>query len=97
MLIEPAAILVQCLARQIPVLQKAVDTLDEMIDKDMKSHPDAALFTALPGAGKAIAPRLLTAFGSQQDRFETANDLATFSGIAPVTKHSGRSRIVHRR
>jgi len=96
-LIEPAAVLVQCLARQIPVLQKSINTLDEKIDKEMKSHPDAALFTALPGAGKAIAPRLLTAFGSQRDRFETANDVATFSGIAPVTKQSGRSRIVHRR
>jgi transposase len=96
-LIEPAAIAVQCLARQIPVLEKSIDTLEAKIDEEMNCHPDAKLFTALPGAGKTLAPRLLTAFGSQRDRFADANEVATFSGIAPVTKRSGKSCIVHRR
>ena len=96
-LIEPAAIAAQCLAKQIPVLQKAIDELDSKIEAEMKDHPDADLFTTLPGAGKALAPRLLVAFGSQRDRYANADELATFSGIAPVTKQSGKSRIVHRR
>ncbi len=96
-LIEPISIIVQCLARQIPLLQKSIDELDAQIEMEMKSHPDAALFTALPGAGKALAPRLLTAFGSQRDRYANADEVAAFSGIAPVTKQSGKSRFVHRR
>ena len=96
-LIEPAAVVVQSLARQIPVLQKAIDELERKIETEMKSHPDAALFTKLPGAGKALAPRLLTAFGSQRDRYAHADEVATLSGIAPVTKQSGKSRFVHRR
>jgi len=96
-LIEPAAIVVQCLARQIPVLERSIEALEASIDKEMANHPDAKLFTALPGAGKTLAPRLLTAFGSQRDRFASANEVATFSGIAPVTKRSGKSCIVHRR
>ncbi|MFV2068663.1 MAG: transposase, partial [Pirellulales bacterium] len=96
-LIEPASIVVQCLAKQIVLLQNPIDELDAKIDKEMKSPPDAALFTALPGAGKALAPRLLAAFGSQRDRYANAEEVATFSGIAPVTKQSGKSRIVHRR
>lgn len=96
-LIEPASVLVRCLAKQIPLLQKSIDELEEQIDAEMKIHPDAALFTALPGAGKVLAPRLLTAFGSQRDRYANADQVATFSGIAPVTKQSGKSRIVHRR
>jgi transposase len=96
-LIEPAAIVAQCLARQIPVLEKAIDTMEARIDEEMNRHPDADLFKALPGAGKTLAPRLLTAFGSQRDRFTDANEVATFSGIAPVTKKSGTSCIVHRR
>jgi transposase len=78
-------------------LEKSIDELEASIDKEMASHPDANLFTALPGAGKTLAPRLLTAFGSQRDRFANANEVATFSGIAPVTKRSGKSCIVHRR
>lgn len=96
-LIEPAAVVTQTLAKQIPVLQKAIDELETKIENEMKTHPDAALFTALPGAGKALAPRLLTAFGSQRDRYASAEEIATLSGIAPVTKQSGKSRIVHRR
>lgn len=96
-LIEPAAIVVQCLARQILILGKSIDELETKIDKEMASHPDSNLFTTLPGAGKTLAPRLLTAFGSQRDRFASANEVATFSGIAPVTKRSGNSCLVHRR
>ena len=96
-LIEPAAVMVKALAQQISLLQNAIDVLDEKIDTEMSSHPDASLFTALPGAGKALAPRLLTAFGSQRDRYANADEVATLSGIAPVTKQSGKSRHVHRR
>ena len=63
----------------------------------MKHHPDAHLFTNLRGAGSALAPRLLCAFGSQRDRWEDADSLASFSGIAPVTYQSGKSRVARRR
>ena len=96
-LLEPAAVVVESLARQIPVLQKAIDELDAKIETEMNEHPDAALFTALPGAGKALAPRLLTAFGSDRERFSNAEEIASFSGIAPITKQSGKTRTVHRR
>lgn len=95
--IEPAAIVIKVLAGQIGDLNNAVKSAQERIDQVMEKHPDAELFRALPGAGKALAPRLLTAFGSQRDRFKNADELASFSGIAPVTKQSGKSRVVHRR
>jgi transposase len=96
-LIESAAIVVEVLAKQIPVLQKAIDKLDQKIEHGMATHTDAMLFQSLPGAGKALAPRLLTAFGSQRDRYASADEMSTYSGIAPVTKKSGKTRIVHRR
>ena len=55
------------------------------------------LFGDLPGAGPALAPRLLAAFGTDRERFQSAGELQTLSGVAPVTKKSGRRRIVHRR
>ena len=51
----------------------------------------------MPGAGEAMAPRLLTAFGSDRARFANAEALSTFSGIAPVTKSSGKSLSHHLR
>jgi transposase len=96
-LLEPAAILVKTWARQIELLHESIAELEQAIETEMNQHPDAALFTALPGAGKALAPRLLVAFGSDRDRFANAEEVATLAGIAPVTKQSGKSRHVHRR
>src|SRR5260370_14600860 len=47
----------------------------------------------------ALAPRLLTAFGTDRDRFEVAGDLLNLSGIGPVRiasgKKTGKSASVH--
>ncbi len=85
------------LVLQIRQLDKTIDEMETRIDEEMQKHPDAKLFQALPGVGRALAPRLLTAFGSERDRFAQTEDMITFSGIAPVTKQSGKMRLVHRR
>jgi transposase len=96
-LITPSAMAVKLLARQILDARKAIKEFDATIAEVMKRHPDAHLFTSLRGAGAALAPRLLCAFGSQKDRWEDADSLAAFSGIAPVTRKSGRQCHVYRR
>ncbi len=96
-LITPSALSVKLLAKQIQLSQKTIEEFEAATAEAMNKHPDAHLFTNLPGAGKALAPRLLCAFGSQRDRWEDADSLASFSGIAPVTRKSGKSCVVHRR
>jgi transposase len=96
-LISPSAMTVALLAKQIQQYRKTIKEFDARIADAMKRHPDSHLFTSLRGAGTALAPRLLCAFGSQRDRWEDAESLASFSGIAPVTYKSGKSRGVHRR
>lgn len=63
----------------------------------MQDHPDADLFREIPGAGEALAPRLLVAFGTDRQQFQSAAELQTLSGVAPVTKRSGKRSTVHRR
>ncbi|HEY6254006.1 MAG TPA: transposase [Candidatus Angelobacter sp.] len=60
-----------------------------------EAHPDFFIFDSLPGAGAALAPRLLAAFGSQRERYENASEVQTWSGIAPVKSSSGKSSWVH--
>jgi transposase len=85
------------LARQLLDLGRAIEAFDKELSRLMAEHPDAALFAGLPGAGSAMAPRLLAAFGSDRGRFAGPEALQTYSGIAPVTRRSGRSTAVHRR
>jgi hypothetical protein len=87
----------QALARQLRELDVAIAQCDAELQKLMETHPDAQLFTCLPGAGDALAPRLLVAFGTDRERIESAGDMQTFSGIAPVTKRSGKTHFVLRR
>jgi hypothetical protein len=55
-----------------------------------------ALFDSLPGAGKALVPRLVAAFSNLPEGI-TREDLAAMMGIAPVLISSGKSRQVRMR
>jgi len=96
-LIEPARQLVSALASLLVPLHKAIAQLDRDIAAAMDQHPDAALFRSFPGAGPALSPRILVAFGTQRDRFASAVEVAQFYGIAPVTQQSGQTKIVRLR
>jgi transposase len=88
---------VQCLVAQLRAVAKAIARYEARLRDLMDQHPDAALFRALPGAGPALAPRLLAAFGTDRERFQSAAELQSLSGVAPVTKRSGKQCSVHRR
>jgi hypothetical protein len=96
-LILPSAMSVKLLANQIRQSREMIKEFEAKIAETMKQHPDGHLFTSIRGAGAVLAPRLLCAFGSQRDRWKDADSLASFSGIAPVTKKSGKMCQVHRR
>lgn len=76
---------------------RTVKAYDRQIAVTFQSHPDHTLFANLPGAGPVFAPRLLATLGTQRDRYASAANLQCASGIAPVTKQSGKKRHVHRR
>lgn len=96
-LIEPKVIRVRAWLGQLQHLDKAIAACDEEILAAMSRHPDAELFRALPGAGAALAPRLLALYGADRERFDRAEDVANSAGIAPVTMQSGKKRLVTRR
>jgi transposase len=95
--IEPAALRLQMLAQQLKVLLPYIARYEKQIAELFDAHPDSFLFRDLPGAGAALAPRLLTAFGTDRARFGSAAQLASLSGIAPVRQASGKSMTVQMR
>jgi transposase len=94
-ILEPSALYVQMLARQLQALGPSLTQLETAIAQRFAAHPDAALFAAVPGAGAALAPRLVVAFGTDRTRFPTAADLQMSAGIAPITVRSGKQWHVH--
>lgn len=94
-IVEPMQWLVEALMGQLKLLLVRLLDLEAKIEALFSSLPDAALFSALPGAGPHLAPRLLAAFGSDRSRFRTAQAMQRYSGIAPVRESSGKKNWVH--
>lgn len=94
-IIVPSREMVLALAGMLRPLHQAVARLDQQIQQAMDQHPDAPIFRSFPGAGPALAPRLLVAFGTNRERFDRSDDVAEFYGIAPVVVQSGNTKTVH--
>lgn len=94
-IIIPYRLQAQVLIEQLSVTLEGIKQFDQAIEQIACQHPDYALFSALPGAGPSLAPRLLVAFGEQRDRYPSAADLQKYAGVAPVTERSGKKHWVH--
>jgi transposase len=86
-----SVIMIKTLARQMKLVISAIKEFDEQIAELCSSHDDYPLFASLPGSGSVYSSRLLAAFGTNRERFESAEDVARLSGIAPVIERSGQS------
>lgn len=93
--LESSELIVRRIVHQLEALHEAIAEHDQKIAALAKSHPDYGIFSSLPGAGPAMAPRLIAAFGTQRDRYATASAIQCYAGIAPVTESSGKQKWVH--
>lgn len=85
------------LAKLLQQFNATIAEFDEQLSERTRQHPDAELFQSFPGAGVALTPRLIAAFGSDRERYASATDLQQFSGTAPVRIQSGKTCVVKKR
>jgi len=83
------------LAHQLRVFHKHIARLEKQIDSLFQTHAEAYLFRDLPGAGAALKPRLLVAFGQDRTLYPDPASFQKVSGIAPVIQKSGRQSWTH--
>ncbi|HEL8012816.1 TPA: IS110 family transposase [Escherichia coli] len=93
--IEANALMATTLASQIKLTGDLIRTYDERIESLFDTLPDAELFKSLPGMGPCMGPRMLAALGDNRDRFNSAEEIQNYAGIAPVTERSGQKSWVH--
>jgi transposase len=93
--IESGSRLSQMYAQLIRTMNPVIEEYDQRIVKVFDAHPEAHLFNHLPGAGPALAPRLCAFFGTDRSRYDAAENVQSFTGIAPVTKSSGKTKVVY--
>ena len=96
-LLDTCTLRVQLVCRQLQLVVRAIADYDRQIEVAFANHPDREIFASLPGAGAVLGPRLLGGIGTQRGRFAKSTNLQKHSGIAPVTKQSGKKKHIHRR
>ncbi len=95
--IKSSLMLVKLLLKQIHDLNNALAEYDQELKTIYDSHPDKNIFDSFPGSGPALGPRLLAAWGTDRDRYDSAESMQKHAGVAPVTKASGKSKVTIRR
>jgi hypothetical protein len=75
------------LARQTTILQGEVEA-------GFGRHPDVEIYLSQPGLGQILGARVLAEFGDDPHRYLNAKARKNYSGMAPITKASGKSRAV---
>lgn len=86
---QVAALLVRDLATRILALDESIDALDTQIRDAFRTHPQAKIIESLPGIGPILGAEFLAA-AVDLGRFPDPGHLATYAGLAPVPKDSGR-------
>jgi transposase len=93
--LEAGAATARALVSVLAALRCNIAGFDQRIREIVLSHPDGKLFASLPGAGEALVPRLIVAFGTRRERYQDAHQNQCYSGIAPVKEASGKTKWVH--
>jgi len=95
--VSSSLLITKLLINQIEQLNIAINEFDLEIRSLYNNHPDKDIFDSFPGSGDALGPRLLAAWGSDRDRYDSADSMQNYAGTGPVTRASGKSKIIVRR
>jgi len=96
-ILDVSRLAVMHLVAMLRQLNQSIASCEKRIAELMEKHPDTPIFASFPGAGPALKPRLIAAFGTDRKKFASAQDLQRLGGIAPVTKRSGKTCYVQMR
>jgi transposase len=93
---EVAATIVAELAAEILALKVRVAKVDEELERRFFAHPMAEILVSLPGMGSILGAEFLVAVGDVS-AIESADRLASYAGLVPAARDSGKRVGNHRR
>jgi transposase len=85
------AMLIKRLAAKLLDLDREIKDLDKQITARFREHPQAAIIESLPGMGPHLGTEFLVNTGGDAlAEFTTPGRLASYAGLVPVPRDSGR-------
>jgi transposase len=86
---DAAGIVLPHLARQLRALHQQRDDVAAQVERLVEAHPLWVILGSMPGVGPRTAAVLIVETGGRS--FASAAHLASYAGLAPVTRRSGTS------
>jgi len=80
--------------RLIASYNEEISELEEALSEHFEQHPDAKIIRSLPGLGIVLGARVLGEFGDDRTRYAGPKSRRNYAGTSPITKASGKSRVV---
>ena len=78
----------------LATLCEQVTTLQGQVEAHFGRHPDAEIVLSQPGLGPILGARVLAEFGDDPDRYADAKSRKNYAGTSPITRASGKKRVV---
>ncbi len=78
----------------IAALNTQIAALGKQVEAHFGRHPDAEIYRSQPGLGELLGARVLGEFGDDPDRYDGARARKNYAGQAPITRASGKKRVV---
>jgi transposase len=85
---------VRALIAVLTVLNTQVKALQGRVEAHFGRHPDAEIIVSQPGLGPVLGARVLAEFGDDPDRYATAKARKNYAGTSPITRASGKKKVV---
>ena len=85
---------VHATAAVLVTLNEQIKQLEVQVEAHFLQHPDAETYLSQPGIGTVNGARVLAEFGDAPDRYASAKARKNYAGSSPITRASGRSKIV---
>ncbi len=91
---DAMGVTVAALVAVIGELTTQIASLETKLADRFEQHPDAKIIRSLPGLGMTLGARVLGEFGDDPNRYEDAKSRKNYSGMSPITKASGKHKVV---
>ncbi|WP_445398691.1 IS110 family transposase [Streptomyces sp. LE64] len=86
--------LVRVQVQLVRSIRTTIRTLDEAIANAVETHPYAPLFATMPRIGKINLGQIIGELGPILERSRSSEQFIAETGVVPVTRASGKSRVV---
>jgi transposase len=88
------AVTVRSLVAVIITLNEQVKVLQRQVEADFGRHPDTEIYLSQPGLGPVLGARVLGEFGDDPHRYASGKARKNYAGTSPITRASGKRKIV---